>query len=1346
MRIWPKTRTSRILLWIAIVFVVYSGVTYSGVPALFRYVAGNQASAALHRRVTVGQVSFNPYKLRLIVSDLRVTEHGAPGAFVDIPRLNLRLSWTSVYRLALVVKEVTVERPAVHLVRTAPQTFNFSDLVQSSPAPAPQAPSKPARFAISNIQLTDGHILLDDQVFRQQHRVDGIRLSIPFIANLPTDVDIYVEPLLRMTIDGTPFAIDGKTKPFGSTRESSVNIGIHRLDLTQYMDYVPLKLPVKLAAAALSTAVQVSFIEASDKPQIGVSGTVSVDDVAVRDAGDAPLVEMKGLQVAMANVEPLNSLFHLSSITIDSLTLHTVVKHDGTTNLTPILSAPPRGPAPKLHPSQTVSIAANSLAQPRQTPGPVPSSAASPNEAASQPTRSAPSATPVAVPALTQALAPSPAAVASSAVAASPAATPSPALPVSSIVAAPGTSSTASAAANSAASGSALQLSIDSMQLKNSEVDVDELTGVVPVLLKLQAIHAEVANFSNIATAKPASYDLQAALAGGGQITAGGDLNLERSQASLKLGLNQIDIPALQGLAQSALAGVITSGKLSANAVVNAGFAPGRFNLSAQPSEVAIDGFKVHAANGQKNLIGWKHFGVNLESADLVSRNATVREVRSEGLQITAERDRRGNLDLLSLIRTQSAPIAKPSKGVHRRPERHGAGRVARSEQRSTPRLRSGKKHRAPETVAEPSNLGWQYKIELVALENTEATLVDQAGRQRMTLQVAPLNINLKGISSDLARPIGVELDGRVNRKGTFKIAGNAVIQPLTAQLRIETRRVDLASLDPFVSSQLNTRIMRLELTMRGETHAAMRRNKIEGSYRGNLALGNARILDKLTGEDFLNWYALRLDRMDLRYGAGQPLVHIGAIALSNFYSRIILNSNGQLNLRDVMTNPQAAPVSLTQTHGALPPAPLPSASPSAAPSPTPASAVAATPAPAPSPIPANIAIGEIALKSGQVSYTDNFIKPNYSADLTDLEGTVGGFGTQSTQPANVSLSGKVNGSSPITISGAINPLTPLASVDIKANASGVELTPLATYTTKYTGYPIIEGTLTVDVHYLLANQQLTAQNHIVLDHLTFGDRVANSTARNLPVRLAVALLKDANGRIDLNIPVSGSLSDPQFSIGGVIWHAVENLLLKADTSPFSLIASLAGATNENLSYIEFAPGYATLTDRATAKLDMVAKALQQKSSLKLVITGAVDPKLDSDGLREAMLDYAIRRRKAGNEEGESNADLDKVKVTPDEYNKYLRRVYKAADFNKPRDFVGMTRSLPPDEMKKLILANTKITDADLRNLADARAEAVRKQLGDKIHAERLQTNAPRLNANGTAAKTPTTVTDLSLQ
>ena len=174
--------------------------------------------------------------------------------------------------------------------------------------------------------------------------------------------------------------------------------------------------------------------------------------------------------------------------------------------------------------------------------------------------------------------------------------------------------------------------------------------------------------------------------------------------------------------------------------------------------------------------------------------------------------------------------------------------------------------------------------------------------------------------------------------------------------------------------------------------------------------------------------------------------------------------------------------------------------------------------------------------------------------------------------------------------------LAPTAFVDIKAKAEGVELTGVSPYTVKYTGYPITKGTLTVDVHYLLDTGKLTADNHIFIDQLTFGDHVDSPDATNLPIRLAVSLLKNSKGQIDVRIPISGSLSDPQFSIGSIILGAFMNLIVKAATAPFSLIAAAFGGSGsgaqQDLGYIEFTPGYATLTPDSQKKLDTVATAL----------------------------------------------------------------------------------------------------------------------------------------------------------
>ncbi len=337
---------------------------------------------------------------------------------------------------------------------------------------------------------------------------------------------------------------------------------------------------------------------------------------------------------------------------------------------------------------------------------------------------------------------------------------------------------------------------------------------------------------------------------------------------------------------------------------------------------------------------------------------------------------------------------------------------------------------------------------------------------------------------------------------------------------------------------------------------------------------------------------------------------------------------------------------------------------------------------------------------------------------MTDMEGSIGAFGTKSTEPAPVSLNGQINGSSPINIDGSINPLAPTAFVDIKAKADAVELTGVSPYTVKYTGYPIVKGTLTVDVHYLLDAGKLTADNHIFIDQLTFGDHVDSPDATNLPIRLAVSLLKNSKGQIDVRIPISGSLSDPQFSIGSVILGAFMNLIVKAATAPFSLIASAfgsvtGGGAQQDLGYIEFKPGYSTLTPESQQKLDTIAKALADRTALKLNIEGRVDPKFDTDGYKEASLDHSITvlRHRA---EGDSDGTAKNPELSKEDYDKYLKKVYSAGDFKKPRDMVGLAKTQPPDEMKKLILENTPVSDQDLKNLADARANAVRAYLSQE--------------------------------
>src|ERR1700758_1093045 len=318
---------------VLIILAVFSLIGFVGVPVVAQYVVVGRLATAIHRPVTVKHVRFNPYSLRLDLRKLHIGGRDPSQRFFDVRHILVKLSWKSLFRMAPIVRELAIYRPDVKLVRLGEQHFNVSDLLEKGPAPPP-TPSKPQRFAVSNIQIHDGQILFDDQVLKQQHSVKHLELRVPFIANLPADVDISVQPLLQMLVDGSRVRISGGAKPFAMPPESVIDLNLHQFGLPLYVGYVPVKLPVKIPQGALSSRLQVHFISALSGPKVRVSGELKVDQLDVRDSEDAPLASFNRLSVGLDDLQPLRNIMHFGQIDLDGLTVDIVRKPDGATNLT----------------------------------------------------------------------------------------------------------------------------------------------------------------------------------------------------------------------------------------------------------------------------------------------------------------------------------------------------------------------------------------------------------------------------------------------------------------------------------------------------------------------------------------------------------------------------------------------------------------------------------------------------------------------------------------------------------------------------------------------------------------------------------------------------------------------------------------------------------------------------------------------------------------------------------------------------------------------------------------------------------------------------------------------------
>lgn len=605
-----------------------------------------------------------------------------------------------------------------------------------------------------------------------------------------------------------------------------------------------------------------------------------------------------------------------------------------------------------------------------------------------------------------------------------------------------------------------------------------------------------------------------------------------------------------------------------------------------------------------------------------------------------------------------------------------------------------------------------------VALQSLRVTA------DRLALGPGPSNFTLAAA--------GIQGNGKLDLKGVL------TPQPLTLKTSVALSGLNVASFAPYFASSLNATVRAVTLGAQGnaEFAAASGAAPMKAAWKGAVDVTDLDLQDRVNQDDFLNWKRLGLTGMDIAVAGDRIVARLGDIALEDFYGRILLNAQGRLNVMDLVAAPGQAGGSITQdtqTPGRSaepPPAPAASAK---------GSGAASMP---------DISVNSVTLTRGRMTFTDRFVKPNYVAELSSIEGGISAVSSTNPQPAKVKVTGRVYTTAPLSISGVVQPFAKYLSLDLKASAKGVDLPRFNTYSAKYVGYPIKRGKLSVDLEYKIKNRALQATNHVVLNQLTFGDKTNSPDATKLPVLLAVALLKDSRGNIDINLPISGSLDDPEFSVGGIVVRVLMNLVVKAVTSPFSLLASAFGS-GEELSYVEFAPGSAVLTDDSQQRIDTLIKALTERPALKMDISGRADPKTDGEGLRQAWVDARIRAAKAADVAPRGKKPNPAgVEVSGAERPKYLEAVYDDTDLkDKPRNFIGMAKSVPAAQMEAMLRAAAPVGEEQLRQLADARAQAVYEKLqAQEGLADRVFIVAPQLDADGIKDEGQPSRVDFSLK
>ena len=596
----------------------------------------------------------------------------------------------------------------------------------------------------------------------------------------------------------------------------------------------------------------------------------------------------------------------------------------------------------------------------------------------------------------------------------------------------------------------------------------------------------------------------------------------------------------------------------------------------------------------------------------------------------------------------------------------------------------------------------WTLALDTLALADHSLRFEDRVPSSPVTLVIDQLGLDIQPFSTAPDAAPRIDLSCRVNQTGALSVSGPVALEPLSADLDLKIQDLPIQPFQPYFQDRVHLIVTDGRMGANGRLRVALPNGASPRiAYQGTAAITRFAAVDKRYARDFLRWQSLFVEGADITTAPMQ--VKVGRVALSDYYARLSVNADGTVNVATILgADPDPA---ATASGGAK----TDSAAAAAVIQPVPA-------APGSPPVP--VQVDEITLQGGQVDFSDYLARPNFETRMFKLGGRISGLSSEPGSRADVLIQGALENHSPLEISGRFNPLTREKYTDLKLTFRNIELSPFSPYSGKYLGYTLAKGKLTLELNYQIAERRLKAANHIYFDALTLGEPVDSPEATNLPIKLALALLTDRQGRIELDVPVQGNLDDPQFSIFGIVVKALFNLLTKIITAPFDALASMF--SGQVVTHVGFAPARADLDEEARSAVAKLTEALYKRPALRLEIEGSADATSDGPAIRQQRLDELIRaaKLKALTRAGRSGVRLTDLRVEPEEFETYLALAYAAADFAKPRDAAGREKILPPEEMQKLLYTQIPVADDDLRRLAQARANAVKDQL---LSDERLK-------------------------
>jgi hypothetical protein len=735
-------------------------------------------------------------------------------------------------------------------------------------------------------------------------------------------------------------------------------------------------------------------------------------------------------------------------------------------------------------------------------------------------------------------------------------------------------------------------VSIAKLSITEGKLDWEDAHFNSPEKETAYPINLSIENFTTQAE-KQANLGLSLELSSGGRLDWQGTINLNPLSSSGHVKLENVQLPRIQALALQDYVQLDLQGYELFEADYQAQYIDSKFNVNLKQSQFELHDLQVSATANDKPMVTMAKFAVQGIGFDLEKNELTVESVSANNADFTAWLNPEGVFSYQPLL-----PVAK-----------------------------------AEEPPVEPADkTSWSIKVNHIALDNCGLTFEDRTLKKPVTLTAKPINFQLTNFNNEAGASLPFQLSVGLNETGLIKLDGNTVIEPLSAQIAVDAKDIELEKFQSYVDQFALLDVIDGKLAVDGKVLVAKSaQDKLEVKFAGNTQITDLITRDQLKNKDFIKWESLKLNDIDADVPANQYSAK--TLIINKPYVRLIIKKDRTINFNDVLIADQnvekatqkATAKTSKNTHSEV--------------------------------NKPEYKLDKIEVIDGSSDFSDLSLILPFAAQIKSLDGGASNISSDQKSTIKVDLKGTAYDLAPVDVKGKISPYA--GDYDVSVNFTGMPMPLISSYMVQFAGYKVEKGKMSLELNYKVANRDLTASNSILIDQLELGEKVENPNAVSLPLELAVALMKDSEGKIKLDVPITGSLEDPKFSVSHIIVDALVNTISKIISSPFRALASLIGS-EEDLSVISYSAGSAELDKTQISKLDDLVKALKTRPVLKLEIKGAAYQEQDWPAVSDDALYDQLKKIKAAeiNKQGGRKIRAEHVVISDQDYRRLMEQLF----------------------------------------------------------------------------------------